>query len=703
MKNLLPLLIACCFISTAGINAQDIRIDDVSYKMVEVESEVTSDGMDVHYFPGFYIGETEVTIALWCAVMNGQSGPSLYNYPISGVTLEEIDTFIDRLNTLTGHTYRLPTSFEWQYAFQEGKNFSQTIYSGSNTADNVAWYRNNSKNKLQPVAQKQPNALGIYDLSGNVAELCRDGFTLNEKYYWYNLGGDFAQEKEDFKISNANIRQEVFDGVLPLSIASDYIGFRLVCDSENSKHTFPTTYLTANQKSIIVSNEGETKTIEILTDGKTWDVSYLPDWCKAAKSKGGILLTIIVGPNDGEARKDFFKISSGTKEVLIQISQAGKPATYIKTDTESIAFKNIDDPKIIQINTDGSYWKVEDIPDWCSIEKQTNCFTITCAENKDENRSARIKIISDSIEKYIQITQTAGASYLYVDINSLSFPASGESKFVTINTDAEGWKVTAPWWCQINRKKDGFTVSTVQTNQELNPDFIKVSSGHHEVQVQVAQDKLFNSPGGEKRLLGISAGYVGKQWKYKENNSIRKYGFWDNTNNVGGLQIGIRLEPLFKYGFGLNTGLFWELYYSKTGMKTGNDDNGTFKYYAVFSENSFYIPVHLEYRLHFSKDISLFFYVGAGFDIGLQARVDEYEKGEDEPYFTKTQLYGDEEFSFYAKRFNASIDFGTGIRIYNAQLNVGMSNGLINQSPHDNLTIKQNKNLMISLSWMLDK
>ena len=81
--------------------------------------------------------------------------------------------------------YRLPTVEEWQYAAKGGKDFK---YSGSDNMDEVGWYRKNSGDKTHPVAQKDPNGYGLYDMSGNVYEWCWDSFT-NDSEYRYNCGG----------------------------------------------------------------------------------------------------------------------------------------------------------------------------------------------------------------------------------------------------------------------------------------------------------------------------------------------------------------------------------------------------------------------------------------------------------------------------------------------------------------------------------
>ena len=129
----------------------------------------------------YAIGETEVTQALWQAVMG--SNPSRFkgdDLPVVPVDWEDCQKFIEKLNALTGERFRLPTEAEWEYAARGGRHSKGYQYSGSNTLSDVAWYRDNADKMPHPVATKRANELGLYDMSGNVSEWCQDWF---DPYY----------------------------------------------------------------------------------------------------------------------------------------------------------------------------------------------------------------------------------------------------------------------------------------------------------------------------------------------------------------------------------------------------------------------------------------------------------------------------------------------------------------------------------------
>ena len=165
-----------------GVSFDMVRVEGGTFRMgatSEQGSDVWDNEKPVHSvtLSGYYIGKTEVTQALWKAVMG--SNPSKFigdNLPVEMVSWDDCQEFIRELNALTGQNFRLPTEAEWEFACRGGNNSRGYKYSGSNNLGSVAWYDGNSGNKTHPVGTKAPNELGIYDMSGNVWEWCADWY-----------------------------------------------------------------------------------------------------------------------------------------------------------------------------------------------------------------------------------------------------------------------------------------------------------------------------------------------------------------------------------------------------------------------------------------------------------------------------------------------------------------------------------------------
>jgi formylglycine-generating enzyme required for sulfatase activity len=97
--------------------------------------------------------------------------------PVINISWKDAVAYCKWLSEKTGHVYRLPTEAEWEYAARGGMLNSSQMYAGTDTdLRSYAWYRSNSDDKTHPVGEKKPNALGLYDLTGNVAEWCNDRY-----------------------------------------------------------------------------------------------------------------------------------------------------------------------------------------------------------------------------------------------------------------------------------------------------------------------------------------------------------------------------------------------------------------------------------------------------------------------------------------------------------------------------------------------
>lgn len=191
----------------------------------------------------FYMSKYEVTQAQWRAVM-GSDPPELYNKgcdqcPVEKVSWDDIQGFLEKLNTQTSMNYRLPTEAEWEYAARGGNKSRGYLYSGSNDIEEVAWYSLNAKEgnthgtekTTRPIGSKKPNELGLYDMSGNVWEWCSDGFGyytllaqenptgVESASYRSNRGGSWATNARDSRSVNRNYWSPFH--------RNGYLGFRL--------------------------------------------------------------------------------------------------------------------------------------------------------------------------------------------------------------------------------------------------------------------------------------------------------------------------------------------------------------------------------------------------------------------------------------------------------------------------------------------
>ncbi|MCX2980645.1 formylglycine-generating enzyme family protein [Halieaceae bacterium IMCC14734] len=140
---------------------------------------------------GFYMGRTEFTQDIFEELMGwNNSYFSCATCPVNNLSWLNIQLLVDRLNEATGKRFRLPTEAEWEYAARGGNRSKGFLFSGSNSIDEVAWYAGNAGNRSHPVAQKAPNELGLYDMTGNLWEFCLDNMSSNLYARHHQLKGD---------------------------------------------------------------------------------------------------------------------------------------------------------------------------------------------------------------------------------------------------------------------------------------------------------------------------------------------------------------------------------------------------------------------------------------------------------------------------------------------------------------------------------
>lgn len=243
--------------AVTALEAAMVYVDGGTFMMgatSEQGDDYDSDERPVHNvtLDGFYIGKYEVTQGQWKAVMGTALSDTIMendwplygvgdDYPMYYVSWNDATAFCGKLSELTGKTYRLPTEAEWEYAARGGQQADGTKYAGSNGIDEVAWYGDKeNEGTSHPVGQKSPNALGLYDMSGNVWEWCSDWY--RKQYYSGSptvnplgpSGGDRMLPYRVFRGGGWNYYAKgcrVSNRSGGMSKFRDYIlGFRVVCE-----------------------------------------------------------------------------------------------------------------------------------------------------------------------------------------------------------------------------------------------------------------------------------------------------------------------------------------------------------------------------------------------------------------------------------------------------------------------------------------
>ncbi len=239
------------FTETAwGVNMKMIWVEGGDFLMgcTSEQGNCDSDEQNVRRVTvdGFYIGMLEVTQSQWEKVV----GTSIYqqktktdysntygvgpDYPMYYVSWDEAMEFCRLLSNKTGRTYTLPTEAQWEYAARGGNKNEGAKYAGSNMIDAVAWYTDNSGSSTHIVGSKRANALGIYDMSGNVWEWCKDWYASSYVSYDTNnpvgpsSGSARVRRGGSWYFSASDCRVAGRSSTSPGN-RYYYLGFRVVC------------------------------------------------------------------------------------------------------------------------------------------------------------------------------------------------------------------------------------------------------------------------------------------------------------------------------------------------------------------------------------------------------------------------------------------------------------------------------------------
>ena len=388
------------------------------------------------------------------------------------------------------------------------------------------------------------------------------------------------EANQAFANRNYNLAKENYQKLLESNPKDEYAKSQWdKCENFLNPPPPPATTLSVSTQTISFAASGGSSNITVTTNAQNYNITSLPSWCTITKYSGYFVLNC--SANTGNtSRNEWFKVTAGDKEVRIDISQSGM-VTNLSVSTTNLSFSASGGAQEIKVTTNAGKFDISGLPDWCSVTKYANSFTLYCFQN----------------------TRYSARNYW--------FWVSAGGKDVRIN---------------INQSAKAVTSSNNN------------SSYNYSNQYTYKPRKCFNCP-GEHFDGGLSVGYVFQSFE-SNNYSVP----------LEGLQIGLRYEPLFNYGFGINTGIFYEHYF-KSYLDWNNNP------YKALNKRTLNIPLHLEYRLNFSQYFSLFFLGGGSVDLEYNyENLDNFfENG-----FLDCLLYW---------------DAGGGVRINRVQVNIGMNMG----------------------------
>ena len=161
-------------------------IDDILMKMVPIKKD------------SLWMSQFEFTTGQWNGILDKECNPEQKAIPMTDVSFGDIYLFIDSLANMTNINFALPSSEEWIYAAHGGNKKESFLYVGDDDVNKVAWYKDNSDGHVHSsdgLQGKDPNILDLYDMSGNVSELCNSPF--DDSGLYTICGGNFGSPSSE--------------------------------------------------------------------------------------------------------------------------------------------------------------------------------------------------------------------------------------------------------------------------------------------------------------------------------------------------------------------------------------------------------------------------------------------------------------------------------------------------------------------------
>ena len=446
--------------------------------------------------------------------------------------------------------------------------------------------------------------------------------------------------------------------------------------------------LMVSSNELYFSPSGGTKTINVETNGTWYIGTNIASW--GHLTKNGNQLSIRIDPNSNTSlRKDWFTVNAGNKEERINISQSG--STTLSVSSENLSFDYSGGTKTITISTNGNWEIGTNTASWGHLAKNGNQLSVRIDENSSkDSRNDWFSIKAGNIEKKIRISQEGMPSSLSVSSNKLDFSSYGGSQNITVNSNSD-WRVslgTRPWG-HLTKYGNSLSVRVDRNKKKTSrTDYFKLKADDKEVQVNIYQSGRYRRPFNhavDNYVGGISVGYIQKQWEYNEGGEKTKVGVFEDDKYLQGIQAGIRIDPQFGAGFGLNTGIFYEYCWAKSN--NNYDEYGS--YNLSYKEHGLYMPLHLKFTMNFSKWFQLSVYGGAGLNYVLSGKA--YLDADGDSY--DWNVFKEEE---NWKKFNTMLEYGASLRINAVQFDFTMSKGLTNWSENSDYDIKVGRPMSVS-------
>lgn len=405
-------------------------------------------------------------------------------------------------------------------------------------------------------------------------------------------------------------------------------------------------YLYISSTTANFDSKGGSKTFYI-NSSDSWEISTNTNsW--GHLTRNGNQLTLHVDANTKDSsRSDYFILSSGTKTLRVNISQEG--GTTLSLSIQDLHFDEDGGSAYVMV-TSNTAWNIgTGVQSWGHLQidnKLESVFVKVDANNSISNRKDFFTIKADDKELKVNITQDGKRK------QNRSTPSNSS----------------------ISRTSSNYTQTNTYNNYPYNSSTWS-RRGHF-------NSKMDNYWGG------LSVGYIQKQWTYEyTNGETEKMGMFDDDKYLQGVQAGLRIDPQFGAGFGMNSGLFYEYCWAKSNDEY--DEYGA--YYYTYKEHGLYLPLHLKFTMNYSKWFQLSIYGGGGVNYAISGKA--YLKDEDETY-DSAEVFSEDDW----RRWNFMLEYGASLRINALQFDFTMSKGLNDWSDNNLYKIKQGRPFAVSMT-----